>query len=91
MEQSICKIQYERIINNEQISGHGSGFFCEIEGNFPIKYALFTNNHILDKSNLEKDVIIKFKHFESKLFNSNIIVEKSIKITNKRRVFMIKN
>ena len=52
MEQSICKIGFERIENSENKKGHGTGFFCEIEGNFPIKYALFTNNHILNESNI---------------------------------------
>ena len=91
MEKSICRIQFERIEDNKLISGHGSGFFCEIEGNFPIKYALFTNNHILNESNLQKDAIIKFKCFESNIFNSNNIVEKSIRITSNRRTFTNKN
>jgi len=87
MEQSMCRIQFERIEDDKLISGHGSGFFCEIE-RFPIKYALFTNNHILNKSNLEIDKIIKFKYFKYKsLFNSYNLVEKSIKLTSNRKIF----
>ena len=45
MEKSMCKIAYE---NKSLEEINGTGFFCEME-NFPIKYALFTNNHILNK------------------------------------------
>jgi hypothetical protein len=87
-ESAMCRISFERIENNLLQSGHGTGFFCEIEGNFPIKYALFTNNHILNKSNLEIGKIIKFKYFESKKsLNSNNIIEKSIKLTIDRKTF----
>jgi len=87
MEQSMCRIEYKTIKNEKSQNGHGTGFFCEIE-RFPIKYALFTNNHILDKSNLEIGNIIKFKYFESKLLSySNNIVEKSIKLTSNRKIF----
>ena len=88
MEQSMCRIEYQRIINNKLINGHGSGFFCEIEGNFPIKYALFINNHILNESNLEIDKIIKFKYFHSKFLSySSNKVEKCIKLTSNRKIF----
>ena len=58
MEQSMCRISFEKIEDGKLVNGHGSGFFCEIGGNFPIKYALFTNNHILNESNLEIGKII---------------------------------
>ena len=45
MEKSMCKIIYERIEDNEIKKGKRTGFFCEID-NFPIKYGLFTNNHV---------------------------------------------
>ena len=87
MEQSMCKMTFEKKKNGKSESISGSGFFCEIGGNFPIKYALFTNNHILDESNLEIGKTIKFKYFESKfLSNSNNIVEKSIKLTSNRKI-----
>jgi len=83
MEKSMCKIFYEAM--NGKI-GKGSGFFCEIDKNFPIKYALFTNNHVLDESNIEIGNIIHFEYSEESLFNSSSI-KKEIKITDKRRVF----
>jgi len=60
MEKSMCKISYETIDGK---TGKGSGFFCEIE-NFPFKYALFTNNHILNESNIEIGNIIHFECLE---------------------------
>ena len=54
MEESMCKIKFERIENNKIKKGKGTGFFCEIEDeNIPIKYCLFTNNHALNESNIE--------------------------------------
>ena len=88
MERSMCRIEFEKIENGSLVDGYGSGFFCEIGGNFPIKYALFTNNHILNESNLEIDKIIKFKYFKSKsLSNSYNIIEKNIKLTSNRKTF----
>ena len=88
MEQSMCRIEFEKLEDNKLKNGHGTGFFCEIEGNFPIKYALFTNNHVLNESNLEIGKIIKFKYFKSKSFsNSYNIVEKVIKLTSNRKIF----
>ena len=74
MEQSMCRITFERIEDNEIKQGHGSGFFCEIEENFPIKYALFTNNHILNESNLEigKTINLKYLDFQKSFLNSHI-------------------
>jgi len=87
-ESAMCKIVFENIDKGILESGHGSGFFCEIEGNFPIKYALFTNNHVLSETNLEIGKIIKFKYFDSKKsINSNNIIEKSIKLTIDRKTF----
>ena len=44
----MCKISFEKIENNVLKKGIGSGFFCQLNNNI-IKYALFTNNHILNK------------------------------------------
>ena len=49
-DKSMCKISYETLDNKR---GKGSGFFCKLD-NFPIKYALFTNNHILNEFNMVK-------------------------------------
>ena len=73
MEQSMCRISFEKIEDGKLVNGHGSGFFCEIGGNFPIKYALFTNNHILNESNLEIGKIIKFKYFGLNFYLIQII------------------
>ena len=62
MERSMCKISFETIDGR---IGKGSGFFCEIDINninFPFKYALFTNNHVLDESNIEIGNIIRFEY-----------------------------
>ena len=42
MEKSMCKIYS---LNEKMEEIKGTGFFCEIK-NYPIKYGLFTNNHI---------------------------------------------
>ena len=77
MEKSKCKIIYEKIQNNVIKKGKGTGFFCEID-NFPIKYALFTNNHVLDGNNIKKGKIINIE------YNNEI---KTIEIDEKRRVY----
>ena len=60
MEKSMCKIISE---NNKGEEIKGSGFFCEID-DFPIKYALFTNNHILN--NIKVGDIINIEYLENK-------------------------
>ena len=85
MENSMCKISFET--NNNQ-KGKGSGFFCKLEG-FPIKYALFTNNHVLDESNIEigKNINFQYLEFKKKLLKPSYnIKEKKILITEDRRV-----
>jgi len=85
MEKSMCKISFE---NMKGEKCHGSGFFCEIEFNFPIKYALFTNNHVLNELNIEIGKTIHFECLEKSFFSSSYnIVKKKIKITDKRKVF----
>ena len=86
MEKSMCKISFE---NNKGEKGKGSGFFCEINNNnFPIKYALFTNNHVLNESNIEFGRIINFECLEKSLFSSAYNkIKKEIEITDKRLVF----
>ena len=67
MENSLCQIYYERFENNKLEQGNGSGFFCSFEKNFidfPLKYCLFTNNHVLNDLNLKigQTVIIKCRN-----------------------------
>ena len=83
MEESMCKIKFERIENNKIKKGKGTGFFCEIENkNIPIKYCLFTNNHVLNESNIEVDNIIKFEYYKDGKY-----IEKEIKIDKNRKVY----
>ena len=77
MEKSMCKIIYEKIEDNEIKKGKGTGFFCKID-NFPIKYALFTNNHVLNENDIKK---VKKINIE---YNNKI---KKIEIDEKRRVY----
>ena len=86
MEKSMCKISFE---NDKGEKGKGSGFFCEND-NFPIKYALFTNNHILNESSIQIGKKINFECLElqKSIFSSSYnLIKKEIKITEKRQVF----
>ena len=81
MDKSMCKILS---------GGNGSGFFCEFDNNFPIKYGLFTNNHVLNEYNIKigSKIKIEFLEYQKKLFNSNYCtVEREIEINKNRRVF----
>ena len=85
----MCKIESETMENEKK---KGSAFFCKLN-NFPIKYALFTNNHILDESNIEIGNKIKFEclKFQKSFFNSSYnSIKKEIEITDKRRVYTSK-
>ena len=86
-DKSMCKISFETLDNKK---GKGSGFFCKLE-NFPFKYALFTNNHILNKFNMEIGKKIKFEYLEksSSSFSGSSynLKEKELKITENRRIF----
>ena len=75
-EKSMCKIISE---NNKGEEIKGSGFFCEID-NYPIKYALFTNNHIIN--DIKVGNIINIEYLEDKVYK-----EKEIKIDENRRVY----
>ena len=60
MDKSMCKISFETLDNKK---GKGYGFFCKID-NFLIKYALFTNNHILNESSIEIGETINLEYLE---------------------------
>ena len=81
MEESICKILYERIDQNAIKKGKGTGFFCEMN-NFPIKYGLFTNNHVLNENNIKPGNIINIEYY-----NNSSYIKKKIEIDEKRKVF----
>ena len=79
MEKAMYKISFNNVDKRETKTGKGSRFFCEMNiVNFPFKYALFTNNHILNESSIESDSIIKFKDYEK---------DKEIKILENRIVY----
>ena len=81
METAICRIYFQ---DKNLNPGKGTGFFCQLnEQSIPMKYALFTNNHVLNKSNIEKyikmDIIAK--SYES---NVNKYIDKEIKVKNRK-------
>ena len=81
MERSMCKIFFETLKGDQ---GKGTGFFCEMDNNFPIRYALFTNNHILNEFNIQTGSTIYFEYLPNSL---NIPIKKEIKINNNRKAF----
>ena len=84
MEKSICKIIYEKKVNNKIKKGKATGFFCEIE-EFPIKYGLFTNKHVLGEDDIKKgNINIEVLNESS---NQPPYLKKKIKIDKKRRVY----
>ena len=79
MGKSMCKIFFQNIDeNNKPKEGKGSGFFCEIDKQFPIKYALFTNNHVLNESSFNVYSKITIKYFKKTFFNNYEIDEREI-------------
>ena len=86
-EKAMCKIITEKIIDNKPIEENGTGFFCKFE-NFPLKYALFTNNHILDENDIKLGKLINFEYNkEPTFFDKSTIAKKKIKISENRRVY----
>jgi len=90
LENSVCTIHYERFDENNKIEkGVGSGFFCNLKINFPdfpLKYCLFTNNHVLNDSNLKIGQIINLNYLKD-----NKMFKNKIQITEKRKVFTHEN
>ena len=58
-DKAMCKISYETL---DKKQGKGSGFFCKLD-NFHIKYALFTNNHVLGEFNIKIGKKVKVLDF----------------------------
>ena len=85
MEKAMCKITFNKIEDKQIIEGTATGFFCEIN-NFPIKYALFTNNHVLDEFNTKLEKYINIECLQ-KINNSYEFVYKKIKIDSKRKIY----
>ena len=83
MEKAMCKIKFRKYTKEGINPGKGTGFFCKLDNldylpNFPIKYALFTNHHVLDEDN------IKMGKINIELFNGE---EKQIILDEERIVF----
>ena len=81
-ESAMCKIHFHKTLENGQIENNlGTGFFCEIDDdNIPFKKALFTNHHILDEKNIEKnkEIVIEI---------CGKIIPRPIIITENRKIF----
>jgi hypothetical protein len=78
IEKCICKICIEVTINGELKYKYGTGFLCNIsEKNIK---AFITNNHLINKSLLDKEKILKIEiEEEDKEINLEL---KRLKITN---------
>ena len=60
---SLFEIGENSMIKIYSKDGIGSGFICKINGNqLNIKYALFTNNHVLGEEELQKGEKISFEY-----------------------------
>ena len=86
LESSLCKINCQIKEGKVIKEVFGTGFFCEIKDKeSPIQYALFTNNHILNESNIEIGKSITIEKLKKNKYKS-----KTIKITDQRKVFTSK-
>ena len=83
------KKMYLIVKKKERRSIKGTEFFCKMNESFPIKYALFTNNHVLDEKDLNFGEEIQFECLVSQksFFSSSYKKEmKKIKMNKKRKV-----
>ena len=85
IEKLICIISYEKTKNDEVIHDKAIGFFCENDKNYPIKYSLFTNNHILNEESIKIG-----KSIEIEYYNDLGHYTKKIEINKKRRIYLDK-
>ena len=96
LDKSLCKINFEKINDKGLVErGTGTGFFFKFKENFQIKYdqikyGLFTNNHILNQSDIKLGKTIKIEYFE-KFFFSYKLKQKDIIITKNRKVYTNKD
>ena len=83
-EDWVCLINFETDTNGITLNnGIGNGFFCKLnDSNIPFQKALFTNNHVLNEKNIKKDKKIKLKYKQN-----DIIKEKIIEISEKRKTY----
>ena len=81
-EDSICQINFEKILDDRLFHGFGNGFFLKLDNeeikDIPFNRCLITNNHILNEENIKNGRRIKIIYRKK---------EKIIEITGNRRVF----
>ena len=82
IEHLICKISFEKKSSGEIIKDKTLGFFCDAYNEFPIKYSLFTNYHILNEENIKIGKIIEIEYYDEIGY-----ITKKIEITKKRRTY----
>ena len=88
LEKCMCKIDFEGIVKNKKKNINGTGFFCEIENkNLPMKYCLFTNNHVFNEENIQLIKKIKFEYYTKPFLRGAKYEEREIKLTPDRKVF----
>ena len=81
-EISMCKIHFNIEKNNKIEKGEGTGFFCRINHKcIPFKLGLLTNNHILNRNNIQIGKEIIFDYYKEQN------ISKILEITQNRRVF----
>ena len=81
-EISMCKIHFNVEKNNKIEKGEGTGFFCRINHkDIPFKLGLLTNNHILNRNNIQIGKEIIFDYYKEQN------ISKILEITSNRRVF----
>ena len=81
-EISMCKIHFNIEKNNKIEKGEGTGFFCRINHkDIPFKLGLLTNNHILNRNNIQIGKEIIFDYYKEQN------ISKILEITSNRRVF----
>jgi len=78
----MCKIHFNIEKNNKIEKGEGTGFFCRINHKcIPFKLGLLTNNHILNRNNIQIGKEIIFDYYKEQN------ISKILEITQNRRVF----
>ena len=82
----MCKIESRTKKNEIKL---GSGFFCKLN-NFPIKYALFTNNHVLEEYNIEINKTIKFDCLQKINIEINKTIKGNFLIIKNLNIFQLK-
>ena len=76
MQSQICKIECK--------GGHGTGFFCKIINDDNILKVFMTNNHVLNKDDIEPGKIIKFSINDEK-FSYELSLDVSRKIYTSKK------